>query len=333
MSLETFKASVLSMGNESMASALKRDHEKELEKDDNERENFIDLSSLYKLYMKPDVLTKYEDRYRQLSHVDKNANKLRGYIYFANTAVGDKGDLVAFVSVKLQSGKTWVDCVEIDPKYRGNKLSHQLLDVACKEFGATDIKVNKANERAIRIFKNYGFEQYDAKDNYIYMTNEDIKTSNPVLKKDEDAKESSYVDRYVDAYVNAYREMTAEDLAFESIFGKPSKEELIENAIKKVKKKCDTPEKKALFKQVITNNEKVFKQTVKYIESLDKKLEKGTIAPKEYKKEYKRSLNLLHKTMIEFNININNFVDNKDKPTKEEYAEFASIITKIKKSI
>jgi preprotein translocase subunit Sss1 len=37
--------------------------------------------------------------------------------------------------------------------------------------------------------------------------------------------------------------------------------------------------------------------------------------------------------MIEFNININNFLDNKDKPTKEEYAEFANIIAKIKKSI
>lgn len=317
------------MGVESMASALKRDREKELEKNDNKRENFIDLSSLYKLYMKPDVLTKYEDRYRQLSHVDKNANKLRGYIYFANTAVGDKGDLVAFVSVKLQSGKTWVDCVEVDPKYRGNKLSHQLLDVACKEFGATDIKVNKQNEKAIRVFKNYGFEQYDEKDNYIYMTNEDINTSNPVLKKDDDAKESSYVDRYVEAYM----QMTADDLAVESIFGKKSKEELIEIAIAKAKKKCDTPEKKALFKQVLTNNEKVYKQTVKYIETLDKKYEKGTIAEKDYRKEYKRSLNLLHKTMIEFNININNFLDNKDKPTKEEYAEFANIIAKIKKSI
>ena len=330
MSLETFRSSAKQfMANESMASALKRDREKELEKNKNERENFIDLSTLYKLYMKPDVLNKYEERYRQLSHVDKNANKLRGYIYFANTKVGDKGDLVAFVSVKLQSGKTWIDCVEVDPKYRGNKLSHQLLDVACKEFGATDVKVNKENEKAIRVFKNYGFVQYDAKDNYIYMTNEDVNTENPVLKKDDDAKESSFVERYV----QAYREQVAEDLACESIFTKKSKEELIETAISKVKKKCNTPEKKALFKQVITNNEKVFKQTVKYINNLDKKYEKGTISLKDYKKEYKSSLNLLHKTMIEFNININNFVDNKDKPTKEEYDQFLSIISRIKKAI
>ena len=329
MSLDSFKIAAQEILTESAASALKRDREKEIEKDDNKRENFINLSSLYKLYMKQDVLTKYENEYRQLSHVDKNANKLRGYIYFANTKVGDKGDLVAFISVKLQSGKTWIDCVEVDPKYRGNKLSHQLLDVACKEFGATDIKVNKNNEKAISVFKNYGFKEYDNKGNFIYMTNEDNQTKNPVIKKDDDAKESSYAERYVQAYM----QMTADDLACESIFGKKSKEELIEIAIKKAKKKCDTEEKKAIFKQTINNNERVFKQTLKYIEKLDKKYEKGTISLKEYTKERKQSMNLLKKTMIEFNININNFIDNKDKPTKEEYQQFIDIINKIKKSI
>lgn len=316
---------------ESMASALRRDRQKELEKNDNERENFIDLSKLYKLYMKPDVLDKYEERYRQLSHVDKDANKLRGYIYFANTSVGDKGDLVAFVAVKLQSGKTWIDCLEVDPKYRGNKLSHQLLDVACKEFGATDVKINKDNERAIRIFKKYGFSQYDAKDNNVYMTYEDVATENPVLKKDDDtAKESSsYAERYVEAYLH----QTADDLAMESIFGKKSKEELINIAVQKVKKKCDTETKKALFKSVINNNEKVFKQTLAQITKLDKRFEKGLISEKDYKKERKSAINLLHKTMIEFNININNFIDNKDKPTIEEISQFGDIIKQIKKSL
>lgn len=330
MSLETFKtdAAEYFYAFESMASALRRDRQRELEKMA-ARENFIDLSKLYKLYMKKDVLEKYEDRYRQLSHVDKNANKLRGYIYFANTQVGDKGDLVAFVSVKLQSGKTWIDCLEVDPKYRGNKLSYQLLDVACKEFGATDLRVNKDNDRAINIFKKYGFTQYDAKDNYIYMTNEDTVTNNPVLKKDDEVKESSYAEDYV----NAYRQMTADDLACESIFGKKTKQELIDSAIAKAKKKCDTETKKALFKSVITNNERVFKQTLTQIDKLDKKYEKGVISEKDYKKERKRAINLLHKTMIEFNININNFIDNKDRPTHEEIAQFADIIKQIKKAI
>lgn len=330
MSLDTFRVAANElMANESMASALKRDREKELEKNDNKRENFIDLSSLYKLYMKPDVLKKYEDQYRQLSHVDKSANKLRGYIYFANTAVGDKGDLVAFISVKLQSGKTWVDCIEVDPKYRGNKLSHQLLDVACKEFGATDVRVNKENEKAIRVFKNYGFKQYDSKDNYIYMTNEDTQTENPVLKKDDSVKESSYAERYVQAYLT----QTADDLACESIFGKKSKEELISIAVAKAKKKCDTAEKKALFKTTLTNNERIYKQVLKSITKLDKQYEKGTISLKDYKKQRKTAMNLLRKTMIEFNVNINNFIDNKDNPTVEEINQFADIINKIKKTI
>lgn len=344
MSLETFKAYIASpeFAAESMASALRRDRDKELAYNDDEK--FIDLSKLYKLYMKPDVLTKYEERYRQLSHVDKNANKLRGYIYFANTAVGDKGDLVAFFSVKLQSGKTWIDTLEVDPKYRGNKLSHQLLDVACKEFGATDVRINKQNEKAIRIFKKYGFTQYDSKDNYIYLTNEDTQTINPVLKKDEDSKTNATEQMsFAERYVQAYRETTGEDLALEaaasydaaceSIFGKKSKEELIDKAIQKARKKCDTPVKKEMFKEVLNNNERVFKQTIDYINKLDKKMEKGTIDPKEYKKERKRALNLLHKTMIEFNINIDNFIDNKDQPTYEEIAQFGAIITKIKKSV
>lgn len=326
MSRESFLANAYDLlyADESVASVLRRDREKELEKEDNKQANYIDLEPLYKLYMKPDVLKKYEDQYRQLSHVDKNANKLRGYIYFANTAVGNKGDLVAFVSVKLQSGKTWIDCLEVDPKYRGNKLSHQLLDVACKEFGATDLRVRKGNDKAIGIFKKYGFVEYDTKDNYLYMTNEDQQTTNPVLKKDDEAKES-YVDRYVKEYTK--------HIATESIFEKKSKEELVDIAIKKINKKCDTEEKKALFKANINNNERVFKQSLKYLKDIDRKHNKGILSDKDYKKEYKRTMNLIHKTMIEFNINIDRFIDNKDAPTEEEMNQFLGIIAKIKKSI
>ena len=342
MSLETFKEYVRrNMVTESVPSVLRRDRAKELQKEDNKSDNFIDLSKLYKLYMKPDVLTKYEERYRQLSHVDKDANKLRGYIYFANTAVGDKGDLVAFFSVKLQSGKTWIDTLEVDPKYRGNKLSYQLLEIACKEFGATDVKVRKDNDRALHIFEKYGFAKYDAKDNYVYLTNEDINTDNPVLKKDDSAKES-YVEAYVrgakrfikgDDYAEAYAQLTADDLATESIFGKKSKDELISDAVKKAKKKCDTPEKKAIFKEVISNNEKVFKQTIKQIDKLDKQYSKGNISLKDYTKQRKSAVALIRKTMTEFNINIGNFIDNKDKPTVEEMSQFGDIINKIKKAI
>jgi hypothetical protein len=66
---------------------------------------------------------------------------------------------------------------------------------------------------------------------------------------------------------------------------------------------------------------------------LDKQYAKGLINERDYVKQKRSAMNLLHKTMIEFNININNFIDNKDKPTPEEITQFGDIIKKIKKAI
>lgn len=323
-------------GMESMATALDRDEKARQQKEDNKTDNFIDLNSLYKLYINPDAIDKYVDQYRQLNHVDKNANKLRGYMYFMNSR-GKKGDLVAFVSVKLENGKTWIDTLEVTPEYRGNKLSHQLLDVACKEFGATDMKVNAKNDFALKVFKKYGFIEYDRKENYIFLSNDAVTTSNPVQKhltkaddkdiKKEEAKES-YVDRYI--------QDNCPDcllVANEAIFGKRSKEELVSDAIAKIKKKCNTPEKKALFLKKIADNERVYKSSITYLKKLESKRAKGTISEKDYIKDFKTTRNLIHKVMIEFNININNFVDNKKQPTREELESFESIIKQIKAAI
>lgn len=300
---------------ESVSSVLRRDEEKRQEKEDNKKDNFIDLDSLYKLYINADTIKKYEDKFAQLSHIDKNANKLRGYMYFMNSA-GKKGDLVAFISVKLESGKTWVDTLEVTPDYRGNKISHQLLDVACNEFGATDIRVNKNNERAIRVFKKYGFIEYDKKDQWLYMSNDSATTSNPVQKHDTKAAQE-----------------TAGSLAMEAIFGKPSKEKLIEDAMKKISKKIKTNDDKVAFKNKLIENEKTFKAALSSLKTLDKKLEKGTIAPKDYEKQRKLAYGIMKKTMIEFNVNINNLIDNAKKPTMDEYNDILPIILEIKSRV
>lgn len=300
---------------ESVSSVLRRDEEKRQEKEDNKKDNFIDLDSLYKLYINADAIKKYEDKFAQLSHIDKNANKLRGYMYFMNST-GKKGDLVAFISVKLESGKTWVDTLEVTPDYRGNKISHQLLDVACNEFGATDIRVNKNNERAIRVFKKYGFIEYDKKDQWLYMSNDSVTTSNPVQKHDTKAAQE-----------------TAVSLAMEAIFGKPSKEKLIEDAMKKISKKIKTNDDKVAFKNKLTENEKTFKATLSSLKTIDKKLEKGTIAPKDYEKQRKLAYSIMKKTMIEFNVNINNLIDNAKKPTMDEYNDILPIISEIKSRV
>ena len=303
---------------ESVSSVLRRDEEKRQDKEDNKKDNFIDLESLYRLYINEDAIRKYEDEYAQLSRIDKNANKLRGYMYFMNSR-GKKGDLVAFVSVKLESGKTWIDTLEITPKYRGNKISHQLLDVACNEFGATDIRVGKNNERAIRIFKKYGFIEYDKKNQWIYMSNDSATTSNPVQKHDDIHDDKKATESY--------------NIATEAIFGKPSKEKLIESAMKKISKKINNEDERRAFKSHITENEKTYKSALASLKKLDKKMEKGTISVKDYEKQRKLAFGVMKKAMVEFNVNINNIIDNAKKPTDEEYTEILSIMNEIKSRV
>lgn len=310
----------MNSANESMSSVLRRDEEKRQEKEDNKNDNFIDLSSLYRLYINEDAIKKYEDEYAQLSHIDKNANKLRGYMYFMNSR-GKKGDLVAFVSIKLESGKTWIDTLEVTPDYRGNKISHQLLDVACQEFGATDIKVNKNNKRALKIFQKYGFIEYDRKNQWVYMSNDSATTSNPLHKHETDKDEEK----------NTAKE--SYDPATEAIFGKPSKEKLIASAMKKISKKINTEEERKAFLTHITDNEKTYKAALASINKLDKKLDRGVISVKEYEKQRKLAYGVMKKAMIEFNVNINNIIDNAKKPTSEEYATILSIISEIKSNV
>ena len=138
--------------NESVSTNLHRDYKAEVK-------DTISLKSMYNVFMNKDAIEKYEEKFHQLKSVNKNAEKLRGHMYFLN------GDLVAFVSIDIRSGKTWIDTLEVVKKYRGRHLAFQLLDVAVKKFHATDLRVHKDNTKAIGIFKTYGFKTYDKKNN------------------------------------------------------------------------------------------------------------------------------------------------------------------------
>ena len=155
-----FDPEKMSFVTESVASQLKKD----ANKIDPRSGKIMTLSSLYNVYMNKDALAKYEDKFHQLSVVNKDAKKLRGYMYFY------KGDLVAFFSIDIRDGKTWVDTLTVTKEYRGKLLSHQLLDVAVKDFKATDIRVSADNKKAISVFKGYGFNEYDTKSKFVYMT-------------------------------------------------------------------------------------------------------------------------------------------------------------------
>ncbi len=255
---------------ESIANTLDDEADKETEKSDNKKENFIDLSSLYKVEINPGAIDNYKEKFHQLYHINKNARKLCGYMYFMNST-GDKGDLVGFFSVKNQSGKNWIDTLEISPKYRGNKLSHQMLDVASKQFDATETVIPSDNKFAIKVFGKYGFVPYLEKDGSTYMTTDA-----------ETAKNSNY-------------KPTKESVepATEGVFKKPSKEEYTKSIIAHQLKVLNTPEKRVKYEKLLSDNMAVFKSTITALKRLEFRHDKSIIDEKTYIKEKKTAIKLL----------------------------------------
>lgn len=242
---------------ESVATNLKRDLQ-------DDPEEAMSLKSMYNVYMNEDALKKYEEKYDQLKHINKNAENLRGHMYFMN------GELVAFISVEYKSGKTWIDTLEVVKKFRGNKLSFQLLDVAVRKFHATDLRVNKDNEKAIGIFKTYGFKTYDRKGNWIYMTlradakeieNKETEKAQPVtanLKSDtiKEAKQQTANEAAMD--VEGFDEFLM--MCLESANGVKSVDDLLDEAKVTLNKKLKTVEDCEAYLEVIKNESAKFNE-------------------------------------------------------------------------
>lgn len=242
---------------ESVATNLKRDLQ-------DDPEEAMSLKSMYNVYMNEDALKKYEEKYDQLKHINKNAENLRGHMYFMN------GELVAFVSVEYKSGKTWIDTLEVVKKFRGNKLSFQLLDVAVRKFHATDLRVNKDNEKAIGIFKTYGFKTYDHKGNWLYMTlradakeieNKETEKAQPVtanLKSDtiKEAKQQSANEAAMD--VEGFDEFLM--MCLESANGIKSVDDLLDEAKVTLNKKLKTVDDCEAYLEVIKNESAKFNE-------------------------------------------------------------------------
>ena len=53
--------------------------------------------------------------------------------------------------------------------YKSHGLSKQLLDIAVKKLNANDLSVNKNNEIAIKLYKDYGFKVYKESDTMLFM--------------------------------------------------------------------------------------------------------------------------------------------------------------------
>lgn len=63
-----------------------------------------------------------------------------------------------------------VEDLEVNPKYRGQGLSYQLLDYATKELGVKNLAVAKDNKIAKHVYDKYGFKVTDEDDDYYYMS-------------------------------------------------------------------------------------------------------------------------------------------------------------------
>lgn len=318
--------------NESVSTNLKRD----LKADKKET---LSLKSMYNVHMNEDALKKYEEQYDQLKHVNKNAEKLRGCMYFW------QGELVAFVSIELRSGKTWIDTLEVVKQYRGRHLSSQLLDVAVKKFGATDLRVHKDNEKAIGIFKTYGFKTYDKKGSWLYMTlredaskiepkedekshpitdnlrSEEVEKNKPNTKS---ANESGglnmnydYNDQSLDTFL---------DVANESIFGKKSVEDLLKHARKKLIRSLKTESQCDIYLEQIKNESKKFNEAVSTLMSVQAKFAAGKIDKKEMKKTVSSAVKLLNNNCKMLNVRLGDVVDDTKAITRQDIASFASYV-------
>lgn len=288
--------------------------------------------------MNDDSLSKYEEQYDQLKKVNKDAEKLRGCMYFW------EHELVAFVSVELRSGKTWIDTLEVVKKFRGRHLSSQLLDVAVKKFGATDLRVHKDNEKAIGIFKTYGFKTYDKKGSWLYMSlREDAKAIEPT----EDEKSKPIVNNLQTEEIEKHKKSANEsggnfmiyendsmdvflDAATESIFGKKGVEDLLKHTRKKLVKSLKTESQCDIYLQKINEESKKFNEAVSTLMSAQAKFDAGKIDKKEMKTTLKSALSLLNANCKILNIKLGDVVDDKKAISRQDIASFASYVKGLK---
>lgn len=148
--------------NEGVSSVLNKNHKQKGSKK---------LSFFKKVSISENVISKYKEDYKFLSHIKTDKN-CKGYLFFY-----DK-ELVAVLSVEYkENGENWIQAIEIVKKYQGYGLSEQLLDMALKEFNATYLSVNKNNEIAIYIYKKKGFVVYKETDTMYFMKLSSIKES------------------------------------------------------------------------------------------------------------------------------------------------------------
>lgn len=134
-----------------------------IEKDFSSKKD-MSLSQFTKVRLTDAIVQVYGQAYPSLRHIRINKDT-KGYVW-----LNDK-QVVGYINVEEKDDDyKWIQAFEIYEPYKGHGLSKQMLNVAIKEFGATNLSVSKNNEVAIKLYKSYGFKTYKTTDSMYFMS-------------------------------------------------------------------------------------------------------------------------------------------------------------------
>ena len=143
----------------------------------------MNLSNFTKIRLTDAIVQVYGQTYPSLRHIRINKDT-KGYVW-----LNDK-QVVGYINVEEKDDDyKWIQAFEIYQPYKGHGLSKQILGVAVRELGATNLSVSKNNEVAIRLYKSYGFKTYKSTDSMYFMSrdkniDEAYYVRDPLTRKD-----------------------------------------------------------------------------------------------------------------------------------------------------
>lgn len=122
------------------------------------------LSDFTDVPLSKSTILQYKKKCGMLSHIRAGKN-VDGRIIL------DGDDVVAVITIEEKNNEQkWLQTMEITKKYGGYGLSKQLLNLAAHHYGARFLSVNKKNQVAIKLYKDFGFKPYAETDNMIMMS-------------------------------------------------------------------------------------------------------------------------------------------------------------------
>lgn len=115
----------------------------------------LSLTKFTRQDLTQEVLDKYKEKCASFGHC-RISNMSKGYLYT------DKSDnIVGFVNVvRKPDNIKWIQALNIQPHYQGYGLYEQLMKVAVRELGGTDIETPPKNDTAKLVYKKFGFRTY-----------------------------------------------------------------------------------------------------------------------------------------------------------------------------